>query len=125
MKHYGHLCLKRTLLWSTSETLSALDLGPIDKKKDKSLVKTALKYQDSKGKTRYKGNGAVLKNTQLLVSKRLLFWELSWNTIVPVLVSELGLGACYLRLYPAAFVGRILEHKALFLEAKPRFPQVR
>ena len=66
MKHYGHMCLKRTLLWSTSPVIGRLDLGPIQKSKHKSLVKTAEKYKDKSGKTRYKGTGAVLKGTQFL-----------------------------------------------------------
>lgn len=45
--------------------ISTLDLGPIQKSKHKSLVKTAEKYLDSSGRRRYKGNGKVLKNTQL------------------------------------------------------------
>ena len=66
MKHYGHMCLKRTLVWSTASAISLLDLGPIKKGVHKSLVRTAQKYIDSKGKVRYKGAGKVLKNTQPL-----------------------------------------------------------
>lgn len=65
MKHFGHACLKRTLLWSTSEAVKYLDLGPIKKNQHKSEVKTAHKYQDRSGKTRYKGAGKDLKGTQL------------------------------------------------------------
>ena len=64
MKHFGHACLKRTLLWSTSEAVKYLDLGPIKKNQHKSEVKTAHKYQDRSGKTRYKGAGKDLKGTQ-------------------------------------------------------------
>ena len=67
MKHYGHLCLKRTLLWSTSRAIQYLDLGPIQKTKHRSLVKTAVKYKDKSGKTRYKGAGSALKGTQFLL----------------------------------------------------------
>ena len=42
------------------------DKGPIKKGTHKSLVKTAAKYVDKEGKTRYKGTGKDLKNTQLL-----------------------------------------------------------
>lgn len=64
MKHFGHLCLKRTLLWSISFAVEKLDLGPIQKGVHKSLVQTANKYKDKKGNTRYKGAGATLKATQ-------------------------------------------------------------
>lgn len=65
MKHYGHMCLKRTLVWSISPAILLLDLGPVLKGVHKSEVKTALKYVDKNGKTRYKGNGKTLKGTQL------------------------------------------------------------
>ena len=42
-------------------------LAPFRKKKHKSLVKTAVRYQDGSGKNRYKGAGAALKGTQFLV----------------------------------------------------------
>ena len=64
MKHYGHMCLKRTLVWSISPAILLLDLGPVIKGIHKSEVKTALKYIDKSGKTRYKGNGKTLKGTQ-------------------------------------------------------------
>lgn len=66
MKHFGHMCLKRTLLWSTAWAIGKFDMGPIKKGTHKSLVKTAAKYVDKMGKTRYKGTGKDLKNTQLL-----------------------------------------------------------
>lgn len=66
MKHYGHMCLKRTLLWSTSAAIACMDLGPVVKGQHKSLVKTAQKYQDKSGRTRYKGTGSALKGTQFL-----------------------------------------------------------
>lgn len=53
-------------MWSTASAISLLDLGPIKKGVHKSLVRTAQKYIDSKGKVRYKGAGKVLKNTQPL-----------------------------------------------------------
>lgn len=67
MKHFGHLCLKRTLLWSTSPVIRYLNLGPIRKGQHRSMVQTAIKYKDRSGKTRSKGAGATLKNTQFLV----------------------------------------------------------
>ena len=66
MKLYGHMCLKRTLLWSTSPAMQHLDLGKIRKGTHKSLVKTAEKYLDGKGVVRYKGTGKTLKGTQFL-----------------------------------------------------------
>ena len=65
MKLWGHWCLKRTLLWSTSPLIRSLDLGKIEKGKHKSLVKTAIQYVDGSGKRRYKGSRA-LKGSQLL-----------------------------------------------------------
>lgn len=65
MKLHGHLCLKRTALWSVSPAIRLLDLGPIQKSIHKSLVSTATKYKDAKGKTRYKGS-SDLKGTQSL-----------------------------------------------------------
>lgn len=65
MKLYGHLCLKRTLLWSTSAAIVALDRGKIIKGVHKSEVATTIKYQDGSGQTRYKGS-KHLKSTQHL-----------------------------------------------------------
>lgn len=65
MKLHGHMCLKRTLLWSTSPAIRVLDLGRVQKSKHKSLVKTALKYKDANGVQRYKGS-RELKGTQFL-----------------------------------------------------------
>ena len=73
MKHHGHLCLKRTLLWSTSPAIRLLDLGPIVKSKHKSLLATTVQYRDSKGAKRFKGSKA-LKSTQCLN------WNLKWQT---------------------------------------------
>ena len=56
MKLHGHMCLKRTLLWSTSPAIRILDLGRVQKSKHKSLVKTAWKYKDANGVQRYKGS---------------------------------------------------------------------
>ena len=60
-------------MWSTARAIALLDLGPIKKGVHKSLVKTAQKYTDSKGRVRYKGTGKVLKNTQPL--------DFSFNTL--------------------------------------------
>lgn len=66
MKLWGHMCLKRTLLWSTSPAIAFLDAGPIKKSVHSSLVATAAKYKDKAGKDRYKGTKA-LRSTQSLV----------------------------------------------------------
>lgn len=93
MKHYGHMCLKRTLLWSTSPTIAQLDLGPIQKGIHKSLVKTADKYQDRNGKTRYKGTGKVLKGTQFLACSHKLFIAIKfWSMMIQFLSLLLGVG---------------------------------
>ena len=76
MKHFGHMCLKRTLLWSTSRALTHLDLGPIQKGKHRSLIKTAIKYKDKEGRARYKGAGKQLKDTQLLNSNYSWIFEM-------------------------------------------------
>ena len=73
MKHFGHTCLKRTLLWSISEAVQYLDLGPIKKNQHKSLVNTAIKYQDKSGKRLYKGAGKDLKRTQFPVWEFIFF----------------------------------------------------
>lgn len=52
MKLWGHMCLKRTLLWSTSWKIQCLDLGPIQKACHKSLVATTVKYIDGSGANR-------------------------------------------------------------------------
>lgn len=65
MKLYGHACLKRTLLWSTSPMISMMDLGKIQKKKHRSLITTARKYLDKDGRKRYHGTRA-LKRTEFL-----------------------------------------------------------
>ena len=66
MKHFGHKCLKRTIVWSTSKAIRLLNFGPIKKNTHKSLVPTTRKYKDRDGKTRYTGAGASLKKTQFL-----------------------------------------------------------
>lgn len=63
MKLYGHMCLKRTLLWSTSPWIRTFDLGKIQKSKHRSLLKTAEKYRDRNGVLRYKGS-RNLKGTE-------------------------------------------------------------
>lgn len=65
MKLYGHKCLKRTLIWSSSPGISLLNLGNIAKSKHKSTVATARKYRDKNGVLRYHGLPA-LKDTQFL-----------------------------------------------------------
>lgn len=132
MKHYGHMCLKRTLLWSTSRTIASLDLGPIQKGKHRSLVKTAEKYTDKRGQTRYKGTGKVLKNTQLLVCNG-GFYSFMFPFICFLrarlnfhLGNQCGL-VCHplhLRLYPVRFVGKILEKRKEFLRTAPTLPEV-
>ena len=49
------------------QSLGTWTWGPIRKGQHKSMVQTAIKYKDRSGKTRYKGAGATLKNTQFLV----------------------------------------------------------
>lgn len=124
MKHFGHACLKRTLLWSTSEAVKYLDLGPIKKNQHKSEVKTAHKYQDRSGKTRYKGAGKDLKGTQFPG------WEFKhFNYPFFLLLLECWPKSIYpwwtdpgLRLYPPRFVGKILENQKEFLATKPALP---
>ena len=65
MKLWGHACLKRTLLWSTSDFISKLNLGKIQKIHHKSLVQTVKKYIDKSGKRRFHGTKA-LKATEFL-----------------------------------------------------------
>lgn len=65
MKHWGHSCLKRTLLWSTSDFISKLNLGKIQKTHHKLLVKTVKQYIDKSGKRRFHGTKA-LKATEFL-----------------------------------------------------------
>lgn len=65
MKLWGHMCLKRTLLWSISPAIQCLNLGPVQKAVHKSLVSTATKYKDKAGKQRYKGSDS-LKGAQFL-----------------------------------------------------------
>lgn len=64
MKLWGHPCLKRTFLWSTSRVISVLDLGKIVKTRHQSLIKTTRKYIGKDGKTKYHGTKA-LKSTEL------------------------------------------------------------
>lgn len=68
MKLWGHPCLKRTFLWSTSRVISVLDLGKIVKTRHQSLIKTTRKYIGKDGKTKYHGTKA-LKSTEFLGRK--------------------------------------------------------
>lgn len=87
MKHYGHMCLKRTLVWSTSKAVSLLGLGPVVKGVHRSLVKTAVKYQDRDGNTRYKGNGKTLKGTEPF-SYKSLGWDMLGGTLIGPMASN-------------------------------------
>lgn len=127
MKHFGHLCLKRTLLWSLSPAIRYLDLGPIRKGQHKSMVQTAIKYQDRSGKTRYKGAGATLKNTQFLVCNWLfkvfssLFYSI--QSLFRLYFGTLHTSN-HLRVYPPKFVGKIMEMKDEFIKTSPTLPEV-
>lgn len=127
MKLHGHLCLKRTALWSVSPAIRLLDLGPIQKAVHKSLVSTATKYQDSKGKTRYKGSGD-LKATQSLGYFECTCWTES-HVLFPQLffpkVCSIMFPRPLARLYPCKFVSKVFEHRKLFKETAPRLPQAR
>ena len=122
MKHFGHACLKRTLLWSISEAVQYLDLGPITKNHHKYMVKTAIKYQDKSGKRRYKGAGKDFKRTQFPVWEFIFFSLLGllWN-VDPNLCCSFSPHPD-LRLYPPRFVGKILEKQKEFLATKPALP---
>ena len=90
MKLYGHLCLKRTLIWSSSPAIRLLDLGPIRKGVHKSLVSTAVKYKSKEGAWRYKGTRA-LKSTQRLETAAAFEW------LQQILKSFLGVKSGVLR----------------------------
>ena len=129
MKHYGHMCLKRTLVWSISPAILLLDLGPVIKGIHKSEVKTALKYIDKSGKTRYKGNGKTLKGTQSFSYNResVLDWfgiprEFIFEICFFRGVEFMDLIPVELRLYPPAFASKIIEHQWDFIADKPQFP---
>lgn len=116
MKLWGHMCLKRTLLWSTSWKIQCLDLGPIQKACHKSLVATTVKYIDGSGANRYKGSKA-LKSTQSLGSS-FFFAILTFFDIKRLRVGML-VRFTSPRLYPSRFVGKIFEKRDEFLRTKP------
>ena len=66
MKLWGHSCLKRTFLWSTSFAVSELSLGKIRKKIHKSTVAVTKRYKNKSGEDKWCGN-KKLKATQPLV----------------------------------------------------------
>ena len=65
MKLFGHTCLKRTLLWSTSQALTRLSLGQIVKKLHRSKLQVVDKKRNKKGQLTWTGN-KHLKGTQPL-----------------------------------------------------------
>lgn len=63
MRKYNSISWKRTWVWSLSRHISDLDLGPLTAEERAESVATTEKYQDSKGRKRYKGN-VNLKRSQ-------------------------------------------------------------
>ncbi len=133
MKLHGHMCLKRTLLWSLSPAIRILDLGRVQKSKHKSLVKTALKYKDAKGVERYKGS-KELKGTQFLGFvtfapgglKKVDGFDVCGIYFhcpeTPALLEMPWPALLGLRLYPVKFVGKIFQNRKLFFETLPHLP---
>ena len=112
------MCLKRTLLWSTSWKIQCLDLGPIQKTCHKSLVTTAIKYVDGNGKRKYKGSKHLKKTQSLGLSLFLQSLPFSTSTSQRLRVGVL-VHFTSPRLYPPRFVGKIFEKRDEFLRTKP------
>ena len=68
MRKYGSMSWKRTWVWSSSDTIKALDLGSLTKDEKQTSGTLTTRYKDSKGTTRFKGN-KHLKTSQYLASK--------------------------------------------------------
>ena len=66
MKHFGHLCFKRTSILANSANMERLNRGRLNRSRTRCHIAKAEKHRDKSGKTRYKGSKA-LKSTQRLV----------------------------------------------------------
>ena len=67
MRKYGSLSWKRTWVWSSSDTIKALDLGSLTKNEKQTSGTLTTRYKDSTGKTRFKGNRHLKTSQQLAV----------------------------------------------------------
>lgn len=65
MRKYSSMSWKRTWVWSTTNRIASLDLGPLTETEKESSEKTTTTYRDRRGKKRFKGN-ANLKRSQYL-----------------------------------------------------------
>lgn len=65
MRKYGSMSWKRTWVWSNDSSIAALDLGAMTAYEKKTAVPTTVRYMDSKGRVRFKGN-STLKGSQIL-----------------------------------------------------------
>ena len=65
MRKYGSMSWKRTWVWSSSNRIHELDLGPLttdEKKKSKTLT---TRYRDSKGLVKFKGSSSLKPSQRL------------------------------------------------------------
>lgn len=65
MRKYGSMSWKRTWVWSNDSSIAALDLGAMTAYEKQTAVPTTVRYMDSKGRVRFKGN-STLKGSQIL-----------------------------------------------------------
>lgn len=65
MRKYASMSWKRTWVWSSSNRIHELDLGPLttdEKNKSKTLT---TRYRDSKGKVKFQGNSSLKRSQRL------------------------------------------------------------
>ena len=56
MRHWGHPCPKRTILWSNSPSIRVFDQGKLSAQLRRGLIKTRIEYKDRKKVLRYRGS---------------------------------------------------------------------
>ena len=123
MKHFGHKCLKRTLLWSSAPCINLVNLGPLPKGQHKSDVAVTKKYRDKNGKLRYHGLPA-LKGTQSRGYRNSVLQIYQRNPGCKIIVTSCLDQFAILRLYPVKFTGKILEERQKFYSSRPEIPEV-
>ena len=63
MRKYASLSWKRTWVWSSSQVIQALDLGPMSSDERSTSQTLTTRYMDGRGSRKFKGN-RLLKKSQ-------------------------------------------------------------
>lgn len=114
MKAFGHETAKRTIVFSNSPMIKALDTGSLKRKQLQSDVSTTDQYESRDGRKRFQGNGN-LKGTQYFGSVCQQDFgaspekNLNQRDYQKVTGHSLFPNCPSLRLYPWPYVGKLLD----------------